>query len=178
MRFLSKKKFFPKCRVNSCSTISSLLACPTNFKFANSHNYQKTKSLPTRQETRVQSLGWEDALEKEMVTHSSILTWKILWMEEPGGLQSMGSQRVRHYWATNTFIFYNYTVMRGFPGGLNGKEFTCNVGDLGLIPGLGRSPGGGQGNPLQYSCLENPHWQRSLASCSPWGCKELTRLSD
>ena len=47
-----------------------------------------------------------------------------------------------------------------------------NVGDLGPIPGLGRSPGGGHGNPLQYSCLENPHGQRSLVGCSPWGCKE------
>ena len=45
-------------------------------------------------ETSVQSLGWEDPLEKEMTTHSSILAWKIQWMEEPGGLQSMGSQRV------------------------------------------------------------------------------------
>ena len=54
-------------------------------------------------------------------------------------------------------------------GGLAGKESICNVGDLGLIPGLGRSPGGGHGNPLQYSCLENPHGQRSLADCSPCG---------
>ena len=46
--------------------------------------------------TRVQSLGWEDLLEKGMATHSSILAWKIPWMEEPGRLQSMGSQRVRH----------------------------------------------------------------------------------
>ena len=45
---------------------------------------------------------------------------------------------------------------KGFPGGSDGKESTCNAGDLGLIPGLGRSPGGGQGSPLQYSCLENP----------------------
>ena len=45
---------------------------------------------------RVRSLGWEDALEKEMATHSSILAWKISWTEEPGGLQSMGSQRVGH----------------------------------------------------------------------------------
>ena len=45
-------------------------------------------------------------------------------------------------------------------------------GDAGLIPGMGRSPGGGNGNPLQYSCLENPHGQRSLAGCSPWGHKE------
>ena len=47
-------------------------------------------------------------------------------------------------------------VFLGFPGGSDGKESTCNVGDLGWIPGLGRSPGGGHGNPLQYSCLENP----------------------
>ena len=46
------------------------------------------------------------------------------------------------------------------PGGSDGKQFACNVGDLGLIPGLGRSPGGGYGNPLQCSCLENPHGQR------------------
>ena len=56
-----------------------------------------------------------------------------------------------------------------------GKESSCNVGDLGLIPGLGRSPGGGHGNPLQYSCLENSHRQRSLAGCSPWGHKESDR---
>ena len=53
-----------------------------------------------------------------------------------------------------------------------GKESACNVGDLGSIPRLGRSPGGRHGNPLQYSCLENPHGQRSLAGCSPWGRKE------
>ena len=52
------------------------------------------------QETQVQSMGWEDPLEEEMATHSSILAWKIPWTEEPGGLQSMGSQRVRHNWAT------------------------------------------------------------------------------
>ena len=61
----------------------------------------------------------------------------------------------------------------GFPGGSDGKESTCNAGDLGLIPGLGRSPGGGHGNPLQHSYLEDPHGQRSLAGYSPWGCKEL-----
>jgi len=54
-------------------------------------------------------------------------------------------------------------VFLGFPGGSDGKESTCNAGDLGLIPGLGRSPRGGHGNPLQYSYLENPHGQRSLA---------------
>ena len=61
----------------------------------------------------------------------------------------------------------------GFPGGLDGKESVCrDARDLGSIPRLGRSPGGGHDNPLQYSCLENPHGQRSLAGYSPWGWKE------
>ena len=57
---------------------------------------QMVKNLPAMQESRVRSLGWEDPLEKEMATHSSTLAWKIPWAEEPGRLQSMGSQRVRH----------------------------------------------------------------------------------
>ena len=60
-------------------------------------------------------------------------------------------------------------VFLGLPGGSDGKEFTCNAGDLAWIAGLGRSLDGGQGNPLQYSCLENPCEQRSLAGYSPWG---------
>ena len=57
---------------------------------------QLVKRLPAMRETQFLSLGWEDALEKEMATHSSIHAWKIPWTEEPGRLQSMGSQRVRH----------------------------------------------------------------------------------
>ena len=57
---------------------------------------QMVKNLPAIQETPVQSLGWEDPLEKGMETHSSVLAWRIPWTEEPGGLQSIGSQRVRH----------------------------------------------------------------------------------
>ena len=57
---------------------------------------QMVKNLPTMQETQVRSLGWEDSLEKEMAIHSSILAWRIRWTEEPGGLQSMGLQRLRH----------------------------------------------------------------------------------
>ena len=64
-------------------------------------------------------------------------------------------------------------VFLGFPGGSDGKESTCRAGDLGSIPGLGRFPGGGHGNPLQYSGLENPCGQKSLAGYSPWGHKEL-----
>ena len=57
---------------------------------------QRLKRLPAMRETWVQSLGWEDPLEKEMATHPSIVAWRIPWMEEPGGLQSTVSQRVRH----------------------------------------------------------------------------------
>ena len=61
----------------------------------------------------------------------------------------------------------------GLPWWLNGKESTYNVGDLDSVPELGSSLGGGHSNPLHYSCLENPHGQRSLAGCSPWSHKEL-----
>ena len=61
----------------------------------------------------------------------------------------------------------------GFPGSSAGKESVCNTGDPGSISELGRSPEGRHGNPLQCSCLENPHGQRSLVGYSPWGHKEL-----
>ena len=66
-----------------------------------------------------------------------------------------------------------FSKVKGFPGGSDGKESICNAGDLGSLPGLGRYPGAGHGNPpcLQSSGLENPHGQRSLAGYSPWGCK-------
>ena len=57
---------------------------------------QRVKNLPAMQETGVRFLGWEDPLEEGMATHSSVLAWRIPWTEEPGGLQSMGLQRVRH----------------------------------------------------------------------------------
>ena len=63
-------------------------------------------------------------------------------------------------------------VILGFPGGSAGKEFSHNAGDLDSIPGLGKSPGGENDNPLQYSCLKDPHGQRSLAGYSPQGHKE------
>ena len=68
----------------------------------------------------------------------------------------------------------------GFPGGSESKESTGNVGDLGSISGLGRFPGGGDGNRFRYSCLENPHGWRSLVSYSPWGLKEsdVTKHTD
>ena len=111
-----------------------------------------------------------------MATHSSILAWKIPWMEEPGRLQSMGLQKVRHDWATSFFfsflcggpwrkkpldgdslnleLGYSFLGM-GLPWWLSSEESACNAGDLGSIPGLGRSSGEGNSYPLQYSGLEN-----------------------
>ena len=66
---------------------------------------QVVKNSPALQETQVLSLGWENPLEKEVATHSSILAWWIPWTEEPAGLQFVGLQRVGHDWATNTFTF-------------------------------------------------------------------------
>ena len=107
------------------------------------------------QETWVLSLGWEDPLEKEMATHSSTLAWKMPWMEEPGRLQSMGSQRVRHDWATSLH------KIKDFNGGSAEKNPPANAGDRGSIPESGRSPRRRNGNPLQYSCLANPMDRRS-----------------
>ena len=66
----------------------------------------------------------------------------------------------------------------GFPSGSDGKESACNVEDLGSIPGLGRSPGGGHGNPLQYSCLENPMDRGAWWATAHGVTKSHTRLSD
>ena len=133
---------------------------------------QRLKRLPPTQETRVQSLGREDPLEKEMATHSSILAWRIPWTEKPSRLQSTGSQRVGHAWATSPHLTVPVTLARGLlshsssicldyadssglPQWLSSKESACYAGDMGSVP-PGRSPGGGHGNPLQDSCLENP----------------------
>ena len=105
-----------------------------------------------------------------MATHSSILAWEIPWAEEPSKL-SMRSQRVRHDLVTKPTnhqkkeaqVHCNFQSVeilfpshQGFPGGTEDKVSACNAGDLSLIPGLGRSPGEVNGNPLQYSCQENP----------------------
>ena len=81
---------------------------------------QTVKNLPAMLETQVRSLGRKDILEKGMVTHSSILAWRIPWTEESGSLQFMGSQRVRHDWAANTFNHFNrifgaFTLCRPMP---------------------------------------------------------------
>ena len=91
-----KEHFLRRESLNSCG----------NLGFFSRHGnlaeqWRMVRCLPTMRETRVWSLGWEDPLKKEMATHSSTLAWKIPWTEERGRLQSMGSQRVRHHWATS-----------------------------------------------------------------------------
>ena len=92
-----------------CQIIVPVLFSKLCKFFQNSQSYevlwaslvaQTVKNLPIMQETQVQPLGREDLLEKRMATHSSIRSWRIPWTEEPGGIQSMGSQRVRHDLAT------------------------------------------------------------------------------
>ena len=100
------------------------------------------------QEMWVQSPGVADSLEKEIATHFDILAWKIPWTEEPGGLQSMGLQRVRHEDTTER-------LSTEFLWKLSSKESACSAADAGLTPGSGRFPGEGNSNPLQYSSLEN-----------------------
>ena len=105
-----------------------------------------------------------------MATHSS-----IPWTEEPGGLQSIGSQRVGRDWSN---LAHAHTSVKGASQAvlLVVKNPSANAGDIrgmGSVPASGRSPGRGHSNPLQYSCLENPHGQRSLVGCSPWGLEEL-----
>ena len=98
---------------------SKHIKCNTSWKctlfdahiWMSSQVAQMVKCLPATWETWVWSLGWEDPLEKEMATHSSTLAWKIPWTEEPGRLQSMGSQRVGHNWATSLSFFMFFLIL-------------------------------------------------------------------
>ena len=97
-RVVNSIHLLPFSNVHGISNFSNL--CPARG-LSTSLAAQTVKRLSAMQETWVQSLGWEDLLEKEMAPLSSTLAWKILWMEEPGRLQSKGSQRVGHDWATS-----------------------------------------------------------------------------
>ena len=109
---------------------------------------QMVKHLLTMWETRVQSLGQEDPLEKEMATHSSTLAWKIPWMEEPGRLHTVHGITKSQTRLSNQNIRASQVVLMV-------KNLPANAGDMSLTSGSGRSPGGGHGNLLQYSYLEN-----------------------
>ena len=98
--YLRLLMFLPTVLIQTCFS-SSLVFC---MMYCASLVAQLVKNMPAVQKTWVRSLSWEDPLKKEMATHSSIFAWKISWTEEPGGLQSTGSQRVGHDWATNTYL--------------------------------------------------------------------------
>ena len=118
---------------------------------------QMVKNLPVKQETWVRSLGWEDPLEKEMVTPSSSLAWRIPWTEEPGGLHTVYG--VAKSWTRlSDFTFIDE---KGFPGGSVVKNPPANVGDAGSVPGSEGCLEEGNGNPLQYSCMRNPMDRRA-----------------
>ena len=120
------------------------------------------------QEMWVWSLVWEDPLEKEMATHSSILAREIPWIEELEGGQSMGSQKSRTRWHDLATKQQHGVLTQGALVVKNPPSNAEGVGDAGSIPGSGRSfsPGEENGNPLQYSCLENPMdrgaWQATV----------------
>ena len=106
---LSSQQWLPSCTAARCELSFSLwLFLPSGIFLV----AQMVKNLPAMQETWVRSLGQEDPLEKGMATHSTILAWRIPWTEEPGGLQSMRSQRVRHDWTTDTFTLYMFLWCR------------------------------------------------------------------
>ena len=141
------------------------------------------KRLPTMQETRVQFLGQEDLLEKEMATHSSILAWRIPWMEKPGRLQSMESQRVGHDWATSPSpsIHKNDTIWH--------LSFSFWVTSFCMIISKCIHVAANSTTSIFYGwvvfhCWRRPwqptpvllpgksHGRRSLVGCSPWGREE------
>ena len=120
-------------------------------------------------ETRVPSLGREGPLKNKMATHSSTLASKIPWMEEPGRLQSMGSQRVGHNWATSLSLslHFNFLMVRDHWGQENGATENEMVGWHHWINECDseQTPGNNEG-------------EGSLVCCSPWGHKVWTQLSN
>ena len=149
------------------------------------HSSTLAWKLPgTEEPGRLQSMG-SLSVRHDWVTSLSPFTfmhWRRKWQPTavflPGESQRQESlvgcclwgRTVRDDWVTE--LNWPTPVFLGFPAGSDGKESACNAGDLGSAPGLGRSPGGGHGNPVQHSCLENPHGRRNLAGYSLWGHKE------
>ena len=134
---------------------------------------QRLKRLPTMPETQVWSLHQEDPLEKEMATHSSTRAWRIPWMEESGGLQSMGLQRVGHDWATSlSLLLYS----KGFPSVARGEDPTCPCRRRWrgrFDPRVGKIPWRRAWQPPAGFLPRESHGRRSQVGYSPWGHKEL-----
>ena len=105
------------------------------------------------------------------------LQWMIpdfsLWLSKSTGIKFLPSYVYTSILKTSLHIWDQVMCTRSFPSGSDGKESACYVGDIGSIPGWGRSPGDGNGNPLHYSCLENSkHRGDFRATLPPWGRKE------
>ena len=140
---------------------------------------QRIKHLPAMRETRVQSLGWEDPLEKEMATHSNILAWRIPWIGEPGRLQSTGLQRVRHNWATS--LYFTSHPLKRLPRCYSGKEPTCQCRRHrrhGFDSWVRKTRWNRKWQSTLVFLPGRSHGQRSLGSYGPWGRKEWTGLND
>ena len=130
---------------------------------------QTVKNLPAMQETQVWSLGGEDTLEKRMATHSSMLAWRIPRTEEPGGLQSVGSHRVKRDWATNTHSHTKKLSSQCLLGSALGEQW----GNLTCLPSTGR-------HPMQTGAL-GAEWSLSkviveVVLCSPFPEDTLSGL--
>ena len=136
---------------------------------------QKVKRLPAMWEIRVRYLGQEEPLEKEMATHSGTLAWKIPWTEKPGRLQSMGSQRVRHDWATNTFLGH---VCNDSCDSLVDQRIIWSLqsGRPGFDPWVRKILWRRKWQPTPVYLLGEAHGWRSLVGYSPQGRKESTPL--
>ena len=154
----------------SCLVLTDLMSC--NWYIGPSLVAQMVKQLPAMQETWVRYLCQEDPLEKEIAAHSIILAWRIPWTEEPGGLQSMGSQRVGHDWATNTHtlkwilgvcVFAELVYSKlyvGFCGGTSGKEPVCQCGGHKrprFDPWVGKIPWRREWQPAPVFLLRESH---------------------
>ena len=141
-------------------------------------NGSVVKNPPAKQETQetwVRYLGGADPLEEKMAIHSSILVWEITWTEQPGGLQSIESWGIGYNWndlahshaSTSLHMVWNVTenlillhwvcfpTKQELHDGSVVKNLPANAGDSGSVPETGKYPEEGNGNPLQYPCLEN-----------------------
>ena len=129
------------------------------------------KNLLVMQETWVWSLGWEDPLEKGMATHSSFLAWEFYGQRNLGGLQPMGSQRVRHDWVTDTFTLLFHKSKEGLHR-LSGKKFACQCRGCEFDPWVRKIPWRRKWQPTPVFLPGKFYGQRRLAGYSPRGRKE------